>query len=81
MKKAISIFVILALIASLAVVTVNAQRPRRESERYAVGGEILPFSVSSFLLTPWVLALAALLILAAGGAIYTGAIKVDITRT
>ena len=77
MKKAASIFIILTVITSLAVLTVNAQR---YDKYYAVGGEILPFSVTTFLLNPWILAIAALVILLIGGAVYSGAITLDIVN-
>ena len=80
MKKIVSILVILAVIGSLTLIVVNAQDTQPTEERYAVGGEILPLSTATFLFSPWVLALVAIILLAAGGAIYTGAVTIEIVK-
>ena len=80
MKKIVSLFVILAVIGSLTLIVVNAADLNHIEERYAVGGEILPVSTATFLFSPWVLALVAIILLAAGGAIYTGAITIEVVK-
>jgi uncharacterized membrane protein YidH (DUF202 family) len=75
MRKLALIGIIL-IVGSLLIVTASAQRDRM-TERYAVGGEILPVSATSFLLSPWVLAIVMLLITVLGGAITTGKISIE----
>ncbi len=72
------LFVILLSITLTAVYASETQMP--VEERYAVGGEILPVSTATFLFSPWVLALVAIILLAAGGAIYTGAITIEVVK-
>jgi hypothetical protein len=75
MKKLALISIIL-IIGSILVVGVNAQKIRID-ERYAVGGEILPVSAVSYLLSPWTLALVMLIVTIIGGAITTGKISIE----
>jgi hypothetical protein len=76
LRKIVYLLIVFTLIGSLTVLTTNAQ----VEERYAVGGEILPVSTATFLFSPWVLALVAIILLAAGGAIYTGAITIEVVK-
>jgi hypothetical protein len=79
MKKT-SLLLFVALV-SITLTAVYAQEiPMPVEERYAVGGEILPVSSATFLFSPWVLALVAIILLAAGGAIYTGAVTIEVAK-
>jgi hypothetical protein len=72
MKKYASLLILLVLLGSVSVLTANA----RMDDPYAVGGEILPLSLTSTLFSPWLLALISLIMLAVGGAFYTGKITI-----
>lgn len=49
-------------------------------ERYAVGGELLPVSSTPFLFNPIILVAIAIAVLAAGGAILSGKVEIEIVR-
>jgi hypothetical protein len=76
MKK-LALICLLSLIGSIFLLGMQANGALAQ-DKYAVGGELIPISTASYLLSPWVLALLMLIIAVIGGAITTGKINIEL---
>jgi hypothetical protein len=77
MRKLGIFLIIIVLFGSVMAVSAQDMEFR---ERYAVGGEIIPFSTTPFLFNPWILAIIVAIVLVTGGAFYVGAVSTEISK-
>ena len=66
------------LIASVTIANASILRGEEWREYYAVGGELIPLSMSSFIISPLLILILAIGIFAAGAVLLSGRVNIEL---